>query len=203
MTYRDEMAKKTRNRIIKTAMKLFKKNGYENVTIRDIIKTAQISNGAFYAHFKSKDALVEETLFYLDELYLDYYQNELSSTRCADMNVLQKLELFVLQVNRLITMDGPAAVRLYMSYAIKNPASLARDNRYYNKILNEFISECRQKKLINDLYTDLQLKDMFLHLNRSITIEWSIQNGIYPIEEKDELIHIFIHQISASSLSYH
>lgn len=197
MTYREEMAKKTEKRIIDTANKLFKKQGYENVTVRDIIEAAKISNGAFYAHFKSKEALLEEALFFYDRLYYDYYQNELSSDKYIDKNALEKLELFILQISRIITMNGPATVRFYMSYALKNPAALARDNRYYYQILRELISECRKNKLINDLYTDKQLFDMLFYLNRSITLEWAIRDGTYSIEDKDELIHILIRQIRA------
>lgn len=197
MTYREEMAKKTEKRIIDTANKLFKKQGYENVTVRDIIEAAKISNGAFYAHFKNKEALLEETLFFYDRLYYDYYQNELSSDKYIDKNALEKLELFILQISRIITINGPATVRFYMSYALKNPAALARDNRYYYQILRELISECRKNELINDLYTDKQLFDMLFYLNRSITLEWAIRDGTYSIEDKDELIHILIRQIKA------
>lgn len=197
MTYREEMAEKTRHKIIRTAIKLFREHGYENVTVRDIFKAAGVSNGAFYAHFKSKESLIEETLFYFDEKYLEYYQNELSATADAEQDELEKLELFVLQVNRIITANGPESVRLYMSYAIKKPAAIARDNRHYLRILKQLIVRCRQKKLLNRLYTDAQMTDMLLFLNRSISLEWAIQDGAYSIEEKDELIHIFFRQIRA------
>ena len=79
MTYRDEMAKKTKNKIINTSVKLFKKYGYDNVTVKDIIGTAKVSNGAFYAHFKNKEALLEEAIFYYDQVYLDYFQKDMSA----------------------------------------------------------------------------------------------------------------------------
>ncbi len=197
MTYRDEMAKKTKNKIINTSVKLFKKYGYDNVTVKDIIGTAKVSNGAFYAHFKNKEALLEEAIFYYDQVYLDYFQKDMSAGEYADKNPLQKLELFVLQVNRILTMNGPESVRLYMGYTMKHPAVLARDNRHYFEILRELIAECRQQKLINDLYTNEQLLDMLFYLNRSIPLEWAIRDGDYPIAAKDDLITIFIRQIKA------
>jgi hypothetical protein len=94
-------------------------------------------------------------------------------------------------------MNGSATVRFYMSYALKNPAALARDNRYYYHILKELIIECIQKTPINNLYTNEQLFDMLFYLNRSITLEWAIQDGAYSIEDKHELIHVLIRQIKA------
>lgn len=44
--------------IFTVAMKLMKKIGYENLTIRDICDQADISTGMFYRHFKSKDELL-------------------------------------------------------------------------------------------------------------------------------------------------
>ena len=80
---------------------------------------------------------------------------------------------------------------------MKHPAVLARDNRHYFEILRELIAECRQQKLINDLYTNEQLLDMLFYLNRSIPLEWAIRDGDYPIAAKDDLITIFIRQIKA------
>lgn len=64
---------KTHELILKSAMKTFKEIGFRNASIRNICKDAGVTNGAFYAHFKSKDdlfaALVSEKLNVFQELY--------------------------------------------------------------------------------------------------------------------------------------
>jgi TetR/AcrR family transcriptional repressor of nem operon len=52
----------TRRHLLKVAAKQFLKNGIDGVGIATIMKEAGLTNGAFYAHFKSKDALVAEVL---------------------------------------------------------------------------------------------------------------------------------------------
>ncbi|MDF9800488.1 AcrR family transcriptional regulator [Catalinimonas alkaloidigena] len=52
----------TRDHIIATALDLFSKNGYENTSIRQIARVADISLGLMYNYFKSKDALLEVIL---------------------------------------------------------------------------------------------------------------------------------------------
>ncbi len=66
---------KTHELILESAMKTFKEIGFRNASIRNICKDAGVTNGAFYAHFKSKDdlfaALVSEKLAVFNEKYQD------------------------------------------------------------------------------------------------------------------------------------
>jgi len=52
----------TRQRIIDTASQQFRENGVAGVGIAGIMSGAGLTNGAFYAHFSSKEDLVETVL---------------------------------------------------------------------------------------------------------------------------------------------
>ena len=64
---------KTHQMILDSALKTFKDIGFRNASIRNICRDAGVTNGAFYAHFESKDdlfaALVSEKLFVFNETY--------------------------------------------------------------------------------------------------------------------------------------
>lgn len=64
---------KTHQMIIESAMNTFKEIGFRNASIRNICRDAGVTNGAFYAHFESKDdlfaALVSEKLNVFNETY--------------------------------------------------------------------------------------------------------------------------------------
>lgn len=66
---------KTHDLILKSAMKDFLSVGFRNASIRNICRDAGVTNGAFYAHFKSKDdlfaALVSDKLQVFNETYQD------------------------------------------------------------------------------------------------------------------------------------
>ena len=47
------------NEIIGCAERLFFEQGYENTTVNDVIREANVSKGAFYHYFVSKEALLE------------------------------------------------------------------------------------------------------------------------------------------------
>jgi TetR/AcrR family transcriptional repressor of nem operon len=52
----------TREKIIDSAAKLFLHKGFDAVSIDDVMSAAGLTRGAFYAHFKSKNALYSEAI---------------------------------------------------------------------------------------------------------------------------------------------
>lgn len=50
----------TKSQLISTAIELFKKHGYDKVTIDDICRDVGITRGAFYYHFGSKEDLLSD-----------------------------------------------------------------------------------------------------------------------------------------------
>lgn len=57
MPYSKQHKQNTRTKIIETARILFNRHGFDDVTIDLIMKTAGLTRGGFYNHFKSKDEL--------------------------------------------------------------------------------------------------------------------------------------------------
>lgn len=52
----------TKNRILRTALKLFVERGLSEVSIDDLTKETGIAKGSFYYYFKSKSELIEEMI---------------------------------------------------------------------------------------------------------------------------------------------
>jgi AcrR family transcriptional regulator len=60
--YTKEHKQETRERIIATAGRRLKRDGIEGSGVATLMKDASLTNGAFYAHFASKDDLVAEAI---------------------------------------------------------------------------------------------------------------------------------------------
>jgi AcrR family transcriptional regulator len=64
-------SEETRARIVQAALKLFAANGYEATGVAEVCGAAEVSKGAFYHHFESKQAvfieLLQEWLLGLDK----------------------------------------------------------------------------------------------------------------------------------------
>jgi len=54
----------SKKQILQTALKLFLKNSYKEVSLRDIVNEVGLTKGAFYHYYSSKDELFEEVVKY-------------------------------------------------------------------------------------------------------------------------------------------
>lgn len=62
MPYTVAHKRNSREKILKSAMKLFSRRGFDKVSIDDLMNDAGMTRGAFYAHFKTKSELYEASL---------------------------------------------------------------------------------------------------------------------------------------------
>jgi len=61
--YPKEHKAKSKNLILNSAVELISRYGFEKVSIGQIMQSAKMTHGAFYAHFKSKEALYRASFF--------------------------------------------------------------------------------------------------------------------------------------------
>jgi len=72
-TSRKQKARETKKIIYASADQLFRKYGFEKVSVDSIVEMAGVSKGSFYVHFSSKNALIVAlSVDYVKQLDLDY-----------------------------------------------------------------------------------------------------------------------------------
>ncbi|WP_375739102.1 TetR/AcrR family transcriptional regulator [Pseudomonas boanensis] len=62
MRYPEDHKAETHKRIVTEASRRFRSDGIDATGLQPLMKALGLTHGGFYAHFKSKDALVEEAL---------------------------------------------------------------------------------------------------------------------------------------------
>ncbi|TBR43936.1 TetR/AcrR family transcriptional regulator [Marinomonas agarivorans] len=62
MPYSSEHKSQSRNRILASAVDLFCRYGFDQVSIGEVMKHAKMTHGAFYTHFKSKSLLYAQAI---------------------------------------------------------------------------------------------------------------------------------------------
>ena len=60
-----EQVAENRQKILDAASRLFRAQGFDAVTVVDVMKAAGLTHGGFYGYFTSKDDLIAQTLTYL------------------------------------------------------------------------------------------------------------------------------------------
>jgi len=82
-----------REEIIEAARQLFLTRGYDNTTMRDVMRHLQIAKGTIYHYFKSKEELLEAVILYVAEVEIARQKAVLES---SDGNALQRLECLIM-----------------------------------------------------------------------------------------------------------
>ena len=85
---RQERAAETRKRIVAAAKRLITENGFENISIEDIAREAEVSTGSFYTYFKKKEDVVEE----LNQL--NFYRLAEITNEMKDKNLNDRLKYY-------------------------------------------------------------------------------------------------------------
>ena len=62
MPYTAKHKQQSREKILKSAIDCFTERGFENTSIDEIMQRAEMTRGAFYAHFSSKSELYQQAL---------------------------------------------------------------------------------------------------------------------------------------------
>jgi AcrR family transcriptional regulator len=77
----DRRVQKTRKLLQDALIELVAEKGYESVSIREILDTANVGRSTFYAHFQDKDQLLHSILDRLNELFEQHKQQILETTK--------------------------------------------------------------------------------------------------------------------------
>ena len=80
-------ARKRKDEILKVAVELFYKNGFENTSIEDIVRKAGIARGTLYYHFNSKMEILEEIVDAMSKFIVFHLTPIIES----NLNAIEKL----------------------------------------------------------------------------------------------------------------
>ena len=80
---RKDQAEETKLHIFNTALKLLDEMGFEKITIRDIVRTANVSIGTFYYYYASKLDVFYETYSLADQYFEDTVEPQLIQETAA------------------------------------------------------------------------------------------------------------------------
>ncbi|MCI8399149.1 MAG: TetR/AcrR family transcriptional regulator [Oscillibacter sp.] len=183
---RKEKAAETKRKIFETAVRLIKENGYNNVTVSGICKSAGVAKGSFYVHYNSKEDIVRDSYYtdmseYMRQNYaafLDLHPNASYNERII---CFMNLELkFAEYAGYEITC---LAYTLNLGTCIPGPSEhLAK--RKFSKYLYDAIQK-NDDKNSSSLSSD-EIFYYFESVIRGLMATWCFSNNSFSIVEKGE-----------------
>ena len=126
----------TEERIVRTAERLFAQRGFASTGMRAIAKAAQVSIGAIYHHFKSKEDILERIIH--DEL--DRRRQVVAELKAAGLPVKDQIQKMV-EMHFSLLKDKRNSARLFFRERFDPSFSLrTRIQELYDEVAN-FIAE--------------------------------------------------------------
>ncbi|MCR5341585.1 MAG: TetR/AcrR family transcriptional regulator; helix-turn-helix transcriptional regulator [Saccharofermentans sp.] len=179
--------KNTHNLILKSAMKTFSEVGFRNASIRNICKDAGVTNGAFYAHFESKEALfaalVSDKLAVFNEAYQD--MSEISISSVEDV-----LEMFASSYSSIETL-------IHYVYSEKDVFMLvlksSSGTSYENFVSDLIDAECRNTMVFLDscrkfMKNPENISERFIRLGSSMVINAMMDAFAEGVSEEENIL---------------
>ncbi len=171
----------TRQGLVDAALLLFKKRGYDRVTVDDICAKVGVTKGAFYSHFRSKDQIVAEEFFKYDEQYLAMLQEVLQiDDHLARALAFGRLAFAGMQDR------GVDLVRTVLHGQLApgtKSAYMTSWRRPIYGIIDRMIKEGQEHGAVRADLKSGDVAEAFIALVRGILFDWCSKNGKYDLVE--------------------
>lgn len=169
-------SKATKDSILKAAVECFQKKGYYTADIDDICKKANLTKGAFYYHFTSKQNLILELLGQWANKVaekIDLTEIESKDIREVISSIPEKFRPVFEEVDKQL----PIFLNLYIK-AVSDPDLKKIFIKSYKEILY-FFTEIIKKGISNGSIKEINAEDASKILF-SLAIGWLMQGLIDP-----------------------
>jgi len=137
---RERKKQRTRELIRDTAVRLFMERGYDQVTIAEIAREADVSEATVFNHFATKEDLVYGQLEVFEDELLQAVRN-----RPEGQSALAAYAAFVLAIRGLITEEeGVEKIAGWARLVLDSPALVSREHEifaHYTAALAELLAE--------------------------------------------------------------
>ena len=186
MGKRKAQAVETKNKIYESAEQLFRKYGFDQVSVDSIVERAGVSKGSFYVHFKSKDALIltlmGDYVGKVDLEYRTYLESLPAGTKASDI-LFSLAEKIVDVITDTIGYDVIKIIYGFQITQTVNTDTILGYNRDLYKIFQNIISQGIQQKEFKPEVNINIIAQHFVMAIRGLTYEWCIRSPDFDLKD--------------------
>lgn len=129
--------------IVSTALALFKRNGYINVSVSDICREANVPRSSFYSIFAGKEEIIT---FMIRRLKED--QQAVFSDFIGAKNDLERIWALYDRYLKLAVEFGPELTGTLLSLELQKPVGVSQFFDAFNEWFEKLIANCQEQGLI-------------------------------------------------------
>lgn len=171
----DRRQQKTRDAILLAFGNLLSKKSFSNITVQEIIDTANVGRTTFYAHFETKDYLLKEMCV---EMFNHVFSNSLHSESTHDFS--------------LMTGDTKEIITHILYHLLDNKKNIigiltCESGELFIGFFKQYLNELIAEKFINGKDEKNLPQDFLInHISSSFVgmIQWWIKNRLKQTPEE-------------------
>ncbi len=180
---RERKKARLRQQIIDTSIRLFRKRGYENTRIEDIVQILEISQPTFFRYFPSKDAVLREVGRRGFSCIKEHLETELSS----DVSTGERLRRMYEGMAREVESDRPLWRAIVLSGAmdpVRSP-EMRRPEEIAVSLLREILAEGQKRGEITKAFPVAHLAEFMEGLYTTVVRRWAVDlSGPHSLSER-------------------
>ena len=192
---RERKKARLRQQIIDTAVRLFRKQGYENTRIDDIVRILEISQPTFFRYFPTKDAVLREVGRRGFACQMERLKFELRSKATA----AQRLRRFYKTLARISEADRPLWQAVVLSGAmdpVRSP-DMREPEQATVGLLREILDQGQATGEITRDFPIVHLAEFMEGLYTTVVRQWAVDlTGPHKLTERvDSAVEFFIRAV--------
>ncbi|HTQ62754.1 MAG TPA: TetR/AcrR family transcriptional regulator [Candidatus Solibacter sp.] len=182
---RERKKARLRQQIIDTSIRLFRKKGYENTRVEDIVQILEISQPTFFRYFPSKDAVLREVGRRGFTCIKEHLETELSSEATTGERLRRMYERLACEVES----DKPLWRAVVLSGAmdpVRSP-EMRRPEETAVSLLREILAEGQKRGELIKAFPVAHLAEFMEGLYTTVVRRWAV--GLSGPHDLSERVH--------------
>ncbi len=189
---RERKKARLRQQIIETAIRLFRKQGYEKTRIDDIVKILEISQPTFFRYFPSKDAVLRDVGKRGFECIAERLKSELSTKADTTERLHRLYHAMALEAEA----DRPLWKAVVLSGAmdpVRSPEVRGVEGVAISR-LREILAQGQQRGEITSAFPVVHLAEFMEALYHTVVRQWTVDlTGPHKLTERvDSAVEFFL-----------
>ncbi len=172
---KSDKAQRTKERLLRSSLKLMKEKGYRNTTVRDICNDAKVSIGTFYSYFPAKDDLFLNIYMEGDRFFTDSV-----ALRLSGESTTEKIVDYFRYYTRLNLNTGLELMKIL--FHSDNP--FFSRHRPMQQVFEGIVKDGLESGELKTGLTSREIVDYFFVLVRGCCYNWCVNNGSYDLEKQ-------------------
>ena len=169
---RERKKARLRQQIIDTSIKLFRKRGYENTRIDDIVQMLEISQPTFFRYFPSKDAVLRQ----VGERGYACIRERLHSELSSEATTGERLRRLYLTMAREVEVDRQLWQAVVLAGAMDpvRSADLRESEEAAARLLREILSQGQKRNEVTRDFPVLHMAQFMEGLYNTVVRQWAV-----------------------------